>query len=129
MGTWGYNAFQNDEAGDWQDTLKQAGYRSIESAFDAVLGNDGYLEAPECQSAIAAAETLCVVLGRPGEFVPDEVRKWASEQNIPTPELVSTAKKCLERILAGSELKELWDESPKANIWESSVLDTVRRLN
>jgi hypothetical protein len=128
MGTWGHHAFQNDEAGDFESALEEDGFSKIESAFDAVIENDGYLEAPDSQCAVAAAEALCIVLRRPGPSIPEEVTQWAERQDAPSPELIAKAKKSLARILRDSELKELWSESPEYDIWEASISDMINRL-
>jgi hypothetical protein len=128
MGTWGHHAFDNDEAGDFGSALTKGGIPSVESAFDLVLENDGYLEAPDCWNAIAGAETLCVIVGRPGPSIPAEVTDWASHQEQPSPHLIAKAKQSLARILRDSELKELWDESPEASVWKASIADVIFRL-
>jgi hypothetical protein len=128
MGTWGPHAFENDEAGDFGSALAKGGVPSIECALDLVLENDGYLEAPDCWNAVAASETLCVMVGRPGPSIPAEVAQWASVQERPSPQLVAKAKHSLARILRNSELKELWSESPDVSVWEGSIADVTRRL-
>jgi hypothetical protein len=128
MSTWGHHAFDNDDAGDFGSALTKGGIQSIESAFDLVLENDGYLEAPDCWNAVAAAETLCVIVGRPGHSIPAEVADWASHQRQPSPQLIAKAKDSLARILRDSELKELWGESPEVRAWEDSIADVTRRL-
>jgi hypothetical protein len=128
MGTWGHHAFDNDEAGDFGDALTKGGVKTIETAFDLVLGNEGYLEAPDCWNAVAAAETLCVIDGRPGPSIPTGVAKWASHQSKPSPQLIAKAKASLARILRDSELKELWEESPDVRVWDTSIADVTRRL-
>ena len=129
MGTWGYHAFQNDDAADWACALGEEGYAPIEEAFDAVLEKDGTLEIAECQSAIAAAETLGAVLKRPGEAVPTEVMGWAEQQSVPpTPELIVKARRALDHILSESELKEEWTESPNCEAWQKAVAGIITRL-
>jgi Domain of unknown function (DUF4259) len=128
MGTWGHHAFDNDDAGDFGSALAKGGVTSIEATFDLVLGSEGYLEASDCWNAIAAAESLCVILGRRGSSIPAEVTAWASHQAQPSRPLIEKAKLSLARIRRDSELKELWDESPEAAAWDASMADLTRRL-
>jgi hypothetical protein len=128
MGTWGYHAFENDDAADWACSLDEEGFASIESALDAVLEKSGTLDLPESQSAVAAAETLCAVLGRPGPAVPGEVKIWAAQQKAPSSGLIAKAKRSLDHILSESELKEYWSETDNSDAWEAAVTDLTKRL-
>ncbi len=129
MGTWGHTAFQNDGACDWAWEVPKSGLPLIGSAFDEVLGCNELIEAPQCENAIAAAETLCVLGKRPGVHILDDVAKWAAtERKSPTLELIDKAKRSLHKILADSELKELWAESDEFAAWKMNVEDILSRL-
>ncbi len=129
MGTWGLKAFENDGAADWAWSLPKDGLRAIEAAFDAVLDGEKYLEAPDCEHAIAAAEALCVLGGQPGAQVPNDVTKWAVQEKArPSSALIDKAKRSLQKILAASELKELWAESDESVKWEAEIKGIVSRL-
>jgi len=65
MDTWSHEPFGNDDAADWACELEEAKDLSpVEAALDAVLENDGYVEAPEATCAVAAVEVIAKVLGR-----------------------------------------------------------------
>jgi hypothetical protein len=131
MGTWGAGPFENDEASDWVYELETSADAAIlDRAFASVtdLSADDYLEAPECQIAIAAAETAAALAGRGGSGLPDSVVTWTLEQGPASLELLSHARAALARIRLTSELKELWDESPSADEWEAAMTDLASRL-
>jgi hypothetical protein len=65
MGAWGFGSFDNDDAADWIFELEESsGVTALVSAFKAIKP-DRYLEAPECSVALAAAEVVAALRGRP----------------------------------------------------------------
>lgn len=129
MGTWGPGSFENDTASDWVWGLEKAqGTEYLEAAFNAVLDVDGYLESPEAEAAIAAAEVLAALKGEPSADLPEDVPPYVERiAAAPTGALVELALKALERIKAEeSELQELWEETGDASEWEA-VLDSLEQ--
>lgn len=125
MGTWSHEPFGNDDANDWADGLEGARDLSyVESALDAVLGVDGYLEALEAWRAVAAVEVIAKLLGKGTQSDSDTeaVDEWvASVQIEPTRALLEKARRALARVRSEqSELKELWDDGD-ATEWEASL--------
>lgn len=134
MGAWDTGIFDNDTACDWACGLKDAHDRAlIERTLDAVLDvGDDYLEAPEAEEALAAAETLARLLGRGGvrNAYTEAVDAWvAAHPGRPSPELLDKARRAVARILgADSELRELWEDSDDADAWRQAVEDLQARL-
>jgi Domain of unknown function (DUF4259) len=99
---------------------------TLQKVVDA--GNN-YLEAPEAEEAIAAAEVLAWLLGRPTPVNPytEPVAGWVAAHPIqPPPALVQKALTVLERIQQEpSELLELWEGDAD---WTSSIADLRTRL-
>ena len=79
MGTWGVNSFENDAALDWTDGLeRKSDLTYIEATLDRVLGRGtGYLEAPDAQEAIAAAEAVAL---KPDFQLAKNNLAWARQQ-------------------------------------------------
>jgi len=134
MGAWSHEAFGNDDAGDWIAQLEERkDLGLVESTLDAVLAiGDDYLEAPEASEAIAAAEVVARLRGRPGsaDAAAEAVDAWVEcvKLQVP-PALTAKARRALDRILTEpSELMELWDESEDAAAWRASVEDLKARL-
>lgn len=125
MGAWSHEPFGNDDAGDWAYELEGAKDLSpVETALDAVLETDGYLEAPVASCAVAAVEVLAKLLGRgtQTDTYTEAVDAWVTTvRATPSAALLQKAKKTLARILGNdSELKELWQESGTGD-WEASL--------
>lgn len=134
MGAWDTGIFDNDTACDWACGLKDAHDRAlIERTLDAVLDvGDDYLEAPEAEEALAAAETLARLLGRGSvrNAYTEAVDAWvAAYPGRPSPELLDKARRAVARVLgADSELRELWEDSDDADAWRQAVEDLQARL-
>jgi hypothetical protein len=68
-------------------------------------------------------------LGHPHASLPDEVGEWVgAHRQIPWRTLAPPAVRAINRILAGSELKELWAESDDAGAWSAEVQELRGRL-
>ena len=72
---------------------------------------DDYLEAPICCAALAAAEVIAALRGRPAPRLPDELVEWlARVSGDPGEELTTNARNAVDAIRRSSELRELWEE-------------------
>lgn len=130
MGAWAAGSFDNDDAGDWVWELPDAEDISVlEEAFSRVIECDGYLEAPDCSVAIAAAEVVAALRQRPGNELPEQIGAFVSRiASPPSPALVALALRALERVKRKSELQELWDESDSRAEWHQAVTELEGRL-
>lgn len=131
MGAWGCAAFENDEASDFVYDLEESEDLSIltEALAGMIPGAELELQAPECAVAIAAAEIVAALNGRPAPDLPEDVAAWVQGKPRPDPRLIAQARQALEAILQDSELKDLWLEN-KADYpqWLAGVEDLKRRL-
>jgi len=132
MGTWDFRSFDNDDALEWLDELSETEDLSpFVETFDAGE-NEEYLEAPEGQAIIAAAEVINCFFNSPREGIPEQAIKWVDDhKNIDVKSLVPEAIMKLARVLAeDSEIRELWEENeelfPK---WLKDVEDLLILLN
>jgi hypothetical protein len=134
MGAWGVGVFDNDDASDWVYELEQSSDLAVvEQAVSDVVGASGDEEPDTVDSAaaLAAAEVVALLRGRPGDGVPDDVTKWAATVRPQAPpELTGMAAAAVRRVLAGSELKDLWDEAgtEQSEEWEALLEDLLTRL-
>jgi hypothetical protein len=130
MGAWGAGSFENDDAMDWVSELAAgAGDAVLREALVPVASSDQrYLEAPDCSVAIAAAEAVAAARGNPSESLPKEIAEWVETRPIVATELTALARTAVERIVEGSELKDLWDESDSAEAWRDAMTDLRKRL-
>ena len=66
MGAWGVGPFENDDASDWVYQLEGAeDLELVRGTLEAAANPQGYLEAPTCSEALAAAEVVAALSGRP----------------------------------------------------------------
>ena len=132
MGAWGIGHFDNDEAGDWVWELEEAkSLAPVASAFDEVDASLDYLDAGIGCIALAAAETVAAIIGKPAEDLPESVAEIASNlAGTADAALVTRARSAVERIGTGadSELRELWEETDDFESWQSRVANTLERL-
>jgi hypothetical protein len=132
MGAWDFGPFDNDDAGDWLYELEKSSDTSViaEALHRVTNIGDEYLEAPDCSSAIAAAEVVAALRDHPVGKFPDNAKQWvATHGSLKADTLVPSALAALQRIRTNSELKELWDESDEAPKWYATLDDLTDRLN
>src|SRR5690606_3520434 len=106
-GTWGHGQFDSDHALDFAADWAEAG--TVESIRDALTfaTDQAYLEAPDAEKALVAAEVVAASMGKPNKKLPAELAAWISKQS--AQELRSMAPLALsaiERVRSpsGSEL-------------------------
>lgn len=135
MGAWGYGVFENDDAMDWlPELLESVGMSLIEETLREVLVDD-YIEADLASNAIAAAEIIAALAGKPSdEFVElldheEELKSWLKEQTGASAEIIELVKKAVSAVKTDSELKELWEESDEFGKWLRTIEDLEQRLS
>ena len=133
MGAWGPGSFENDSACDWlSDFLAGEDDQPLYAALDAALeGEDEDLELGNTwagEQALAAAEVVAALIGRPAANAPPELLGWARQaEGEQDPELAGLAARAVRRVRDGSELRELWQEGDDT-AWLAVVDDLLRRL-
>lgn len=130
MGAWDSSSFGNDDALDWIDELQESrDLRLLRGTLTALLQEEEYVQAPDCACAVAAAEVVAALQGRPAPDLPDEAVAWvAARRALPLGDLAAVAVEALDVILAESELRELWAEQGQLAAWEQQVLELRGRL-
>lgn len=115
MGSWGYKPLENDVALDLQSNFNDSQNVSIlETSLDKVLSlkESQYVEAPDAEEAIAAAYII-------KKFSLEKLDR--KERN----RLNEKINKCAGKILAKSELKDLWFDSPDYGMWSESIKSLI----
>ena len=134
MGAWGSGIFENDTACDFAAAVSDGGgVVLVEQALDRVLATgDGYLEAPDAEECLAAAEIIARLKGNSGEQTSytASIDAWIkSSPPLPSAEVVEKARRAIVRVLSEpSELVELWAESNDFDAWKRGVEGLSRRL-
>lgn len=132
MGAWGTGLFENDTALDWLVDFGENDFRLIDRTLAGVahLQAVDELDADEASEALAAAECVAAALGRPAADLPAKLQAWVTE-NHPIqvkPAYVAMAQRATARVLAQSELRDLWAERDDFAAWQTAVLDLQQRL-
>jgi Domain of unknown function (DUF4259) len=129
VGAWGIGNFDNDDAADWVYELAESGGTDVLTAALEEATSDGYLEAPVCAAALAAAEAVAALLGNAGKALPDEVRRWvAANDGEIGHDLLALSRAAVMRVKEDSELRELWQDSDDFEQWLSLQDDLLKRL-
>ena len=134
MGTWGTGTLDNDTAVDWMYGLGEVSDLSlIDGTLDRALAAGGeYLEAPDAEEALAAAEAVARMLGNHGvrNDYTQTMDAWVAYMNrLPPPDLVAKAQRIVARIQEQpSELLEQWAKIDKSEAWSRSLADLAMRL-
>lgn len=131
MGAWGVGIYENDTASDWVDELETSGAAVIGSALQAVLADEGYLDAGLGCRALAAADVIGRLrVGASAGPGPDSVLAWVRAHPAePSATLLSLAERAVDRVVGpGSELDELWAETDEHAAWRSTTRAVVGRL-
>jgi hypothetical protein len=128
MGAWGTAAFDNDDASDWVYDLEARGMPAIESAL-AASSATSRLATPADTNVIAAGEVIAAALGQPVPGLREDIQELVDALTATiTPDHAVRARVGAERVLSGSELADLWAESPDVGDWQDAVEDLIRRL-
>ena len=133
MGAWGPGSFENYAAQDWLYDVGENDFRLIDRTLAGVAAMMAVdeLDADEACEVLAAAECVAAAAGFPPDDPPEELAEWLA-QNSPMlvkPEYIEMARKAVARVLAKSELRELWLESDEFDVWETAVTNLQSRLN
>lgn len=134
MGAWGVDVFDNDTACDYAaEVAESSNLAKIEATISGVL-NSGpkYLEAPDGEEGLAAADIVARLLGRfqPRNAYTESIDKWCERVKLePSQELIVNARQAVKRIQSEpSELLDLWTESGELDQWKSVVDGLLGRL-
>lgn len=129
MGAWGTGNFENDDAADWAADLEEA--RTIQPVVGALqaASGEGHLEAPECCVALAAAEVVAALQGRPSPAMPKGVASWVGASRLQVNEdLLRLARLAVHRVATQSELLALWQEADEMEGWVATIRELESRL-
>lgn len=131
MGTWGCRSFENDSALDWVYLLQKHDDHGF--VFDALKlinsQTNAILVEPAPTHAIAAAEVIAAILGRPSEDCPASVKTWIKNKSPIPPPIVAQAIQAVQTIQSDSSLKRLWRCQEDLEAWEGVLQDLANRLN
>ncbi|MGE5700952.1 MAG: DUF4259 domain-containing protein [Clostridia bacterium] len=129
MGAWSHEIFGNDDAMDWVGELLEAEDLSVvEQVLQETADEDDYIEVDLASQALAAAEVVAFLGGKPGaELQPDsdveeELLAWLKKRNDNVDHLKPLALQVVRKVKASSE------ETEDYQLWLDTVTDLEGRL-
>lgn len=128
MGAWGTGHFENDDAMDLIAGVQ--GPDDLDRVLRAAAeSEEGSVDASVASEAMAAAEVVAAMMGRPSGDCPEELTNRLDALGTPAPALVKLAQESVSRVLMESELVDLWADSDETEGWNRSVTDLIARLD
>ncbi|WP_400190878.1 DUF4259 domain-containing protein [Hymenobacter sp. B81] len=131
MATWGHYNFDNDAAADFAGTFRDHHTEAVLlEALVAAAESDEPVEADEAREALAAAEIVAAILGKPATDFPADlipvIRKLNADDFEDLRELAAEA---VEAVLEKSEVRAALAESDKLAAWQQLQRDLLTRLD
>lgn len=137
MGTTGVGPFSGDGPLDWVATLADSD-RPVEFLDEtlrevAEIQQGEYLEEWVAQNALAAAEIVAAAGGNPPEYLPTRARQWL-DANTPLQhheqrQLTDLARRATTRVVEGSQLRVLWEDTELFDDWLQRTEQILERLD
>lgn len=133
MGAWGYYNFDNDTAADFAENFKaEPSADVLEQALAATTApEDDYLDADVASEALAAAEIVAAILGKPARNFPNDLIYIIPRLDLSHVEpLRKPAQQAVRAVMGDeSELRELWEDSDEFENWEGLQRQLLKRLD
>ena len=137
MGTWGYGAFEQDDALDWLLELVEVPKRSAVAMVRRALKKmarpkpDVYYELQDCCPAVAAAELVAAAFGFPGTDLHPDAVEWLEGKPLGAEaELVELALQAVATVRTRGESYDLWVDAGEEPLrqWQTRMDDLSERL-
>lgn len=130
MGAWGTRNFENDGSQDWIfDLIDNKDGGLVADTLARIINNIETLEVSDCEEALAAAELVAALVGRPSEDFPEDPLDQLDVLNlIGTRALRNQAIAAVNKIVAASEMKNYWEEAGHGEEWTGVQAGLVKRL-
>ena len=132
MGCWGTGTFENDHAANWAWTLEESDGLGAVSSVLCASRNGDYIEANDASVALAAAEVIAALLGKPSAELPVDIARWVAEHRGLDARPYREAALNHARAILGShsELRELWAANETDfPFWKATVEALIARLS
>lgn len=128
MGSWGYAALEDDTAldfiGGFSDAPSVDKLREVLTAANEAEYIDDY-SGPQ---AMAAAEVVAAMNGKPFAKLNESVAAWAAQQGPPDAELKTLAATVVQQVFEESELRDIWEDSGAIEPWGEAIEELKSRL-
>ena len=131
MGAWGTRNFENDGSQDWIfDLIENKDGGLVADTLARIINHIEAPEIPDCEEALAAAELISALVGRPSEDFPEDPLDQLDVLNlIGTRALRNQAIAAVNKIVAASEMKNSWEDAGHGDAWAAVQADLIKRLD
>lgn len=139
MGILGADPFENDDAREWLESLDaHDGSAPLEEMLRRIVdgASDPNLDLRRSTLALAAAELLAALHGRPADGLPRAGLDWAAAVSggdaagcAPDEDALALATRALDFVVTSSALAELWSQRDDADRWRARLDDLRMRLS
>ena len=130
MATRGYYTFDNDAAADFaEDFLENPNEAMLYEALATAAEEEGRLDLDEASTALAAAEIVAAVLGKPAQDLPPGLLAPIVRLDADGEELRELAELAVQAVLSTSALQELWAEAGDYARWQQLQQSLLARLH
>lgn len=131
MGAWGTRNFENDGSQDWIfDLIENKDGGLVADTLARIVNNIETLEISDCEEALAAAELVSALVGRPSEDFPEDPLDQLDVLNlIGTRALRNQAIAAVNKIVASSEMKNYWEAEGEGEAWAAVQAGLIKRLD
>lgn len=123
-------SFQNDTALNWvRDCVERGNPEFLAEALQSAI-NSEFIERPDGETAVAAAEVIAAAGGQASTELPAELATWLQQQpHDSIAALLPQAREAIERVKDRkvSELSQNWSEQ-KDSLWPRRVAELEARL-
>lgn len=130
MAAWGTRNFENDESQDWVfDLIDNKDGGLVADTLQHIINREEYLILSDCTEALAAAEVVAALTGKPSEDFPEKPLDGLDSLDLlATKALRQLAVTAVQKIVANSGAKDQWEESNDLESWLSVQEDLLKRL-
>ncbi|HEX8426760.1 DUF4259 domain-containing protein [Hymenobacter sp.] len=130
MSTWGYYTFDNDAAADFaEDFLENPNEAVLYEALATAAEEEGQLELEDASVALAAAEIVAGILGKPAQDLPAGLVQAITHLDADGDDLRELAEQAVQVVLKNSKLQEQRATGDEYDNWHQLQQNLLSRLH
>ncbi|MBL0341607.1 MAG: DUF4259 domain-containing protein [Bacteroidetes bacterium] len=127
--------FDTETAAEFISDVSLNGYGLIAIAIDRMNEQEVRQTLTDCEETLVAAELIAAAIGRPSLHLPEDAREWVatflptgSFENDEITRLADNAADAIDKIVADSELRDMWEGNPDFDEWFQLQVDLQQRI-
>ncbi|UOG72752.1 DUF4259 domain-containing protein [Hymenobacter tibetensis] len=129
MSTWSYYTFDNDAAADFAESfLENPNEAVLYEALATAAEEEGQLEADDASVALAAAEIVAAILGKPAQDLPPGLIPAIVHLDADGEDLRELAEQAVKVVLEKSVLQEQRAAGDEYSNWQGLQQNLLTRL-